>query len=104
MIVSHFVLSFGISAVITWSVFVYANRFLAQPNIDQRIPEPTVGKALLKARGMFVDGYWYWICVGALMGFSLLFNICFIVALTYLDRKLLVILTSIFLFPSLQRF
>ncbi|KAL6326644.1 hypothetical protein AAG906_009770 [Vitis piasezkii] len=65
------------------------NEFLddrwSAPNIDQRIPEPTVGKALLKARGMFVDGYWYWICVGALMGFSLLFNICFIVALTYLD-------------------
>ena len=28
-----------------------------------------------------MDGYWYWICVGALMGFSLLFNICFIMAL-----------------------
>ncbi|KAL6327277.1 hypothetical protein AAG906_017834 [Vitis piasezkii] len=42
------------------------------PNIDRRIPEPTVGKALLKARGMFVDGYWYWICIGALTGFSAL--------------------------------
>ncbi|KAL6327286.1 hypothetical protein AAG906_017843 [Vitis piasezkii] len=47
--------------------------------------KPTVGKALLKARGMFVDGYWYWICIGALTGFSLLFNICFIAALTYLN-------------------
>ncbi|CBI40242.3 unnamed protein product, partial [Vitis vinifera] len=65
------------------------NEFLddrwSTPNIYTRIPEPTVGKALLKARGMFVDGYWYWISVGALLGFSLLFNICFIAALTYLD-------------------
>ena len=96
--------SLGISAFITWSVFVYTTRFLAQPNIYTRIPEPTVGKALLKARGMFVDGYWYWISVGALLGFSLLFNICFIAALTYLDRKLLLILTFIFLFPSSKGF
>ncbi|XP_059597445.1 pleiotropic drug resistance protein 2 [Vitis vinifera] len=65
------------------------NEFLddrwSAPNINRRIPEPTVGKALLKERGMFVDGYWYWICVGALTGFSLLFNICFIAALTYLN-------------------
>ncbi|KAK7279020.1 hypothetical protein RJT34_24062 [Clitoria ternatea] len=55
------------------------------PNNDPRIPEPTVGKAFLKARGMFTQGYWYWISVGALIGFSLLFNICFILALTYLN-------------------
>ncbi|KAI9124611.1 hypothetical protein K1719_004533 [Acacia pycnantha] len=55
------------------------------PNIDARIHEPTVGKALLKARGMFTEEYWYWICVGAVLGFSLLFNICFIAALTFLS-------------------
>ena len=40
-----------------------------------------------------MDGYWCWICVGALMGFSLLFNICFIVALVYLDCKLFLVLS-----------
>ncbi|CAL0299773.1 unnamed protein product [Lupinus luteus] len=55
------------------------------PNIDPRIPEPTVGKALLKARGMYTEDYWYWICIGALLGFSLLFNICYILALTFLN-------------------
>ncbi|XP_014622990.1 pleiotropic drug resistance protein 2 isoform X2 [Glycine max] len=54
-------------------------------NIDPRIPEPTVGKAFLRARGIFTKDYWYWISVGALIGFSLLFNICFILALTYLN-------------------
>ncbi|XP_039685135.1 pleiotropic drug resistance protein 2 [Medicago truncatula] len=55
------------------------------PNIDPRIDEPTVGKAFLKARGIFTEDYWYWISIRALIGFSLLFNVCFILALTYLD-------------------
>ena len=65
-------------------VFTFA--FL-QPNPDPSIPEPTVGKALLRNRGMFKEDYWYWICVGTLLGFSVLFNICFIIALTFLNRK-----------------
>ena len=47
-----------------------------------------------------MDGYWCWICVGALMGFSLLFNICFIVPLVYLDCKLFLVLS--FRFSSLN--
>ncbi|OVA06116.1 ABC transporter-like [Macleaya cordata] len=48
-------------------------------------PATTVGKILLRSRGMFTEEYWYWICIGALFGFSLLFNVCFIAALTYLN-------------------
>ncbi|KAL5583156.1 hypothetical protein UlMin_015598 [Ulmus minor] len=47
--------------------------------------QPTIGKTLLKERGLFVDQNWYWIGVGALFGFSLLFNILFIAALTFLN-------------------
>ncbi|KAL7184870.1 hypothetical protein ACSBR2_026922 [Camellia fascicularis] len=65
------------------------NEFLdkrwSTPNSDKRILEPTVGKVLLKARGMFVDEYMFWVCVAALFGFSVLFNICFIAALTFLN-------------------
>lgn len=32
---------------------------------------------------------WYWIGVGALLGFTVLFNLLFTFALTYLNRKLL---------------
>ncbi|KAM7532289.1 hypothetical protein LguiB_035699 [Lonicera macranthoides] len=68
---------------------IVINEFLddrwSTPNPDSRIDQPTVGKVLLKSRGMFVDDYMYWICVLALFGFSLLFNICFTLALTYLD-------------------
>ncbi|KAK9280492.1 hypothetical protein L1049_014184 [Liquidambar formosana] len=47
--------------------------------------ESTVGKTLLKERGLFTTEYWYWICIGALLGFSLLFNVLFVAALTYLN-------------------
>lgn len=55
------------------------------PNNDTRINAATIGQALLKSRSLFVESHWYWISVGALIGFSLFFNICFIAALTYLN-------------------
>ena len=60
---------------------------LMQENTDHRINEPTIGKLLVGIRGFFKEEYWYWICVAALFGFNLLFNILFTVALTYLNRK-----------------
>nr|QVT92374.1 ABC transporter [Salvia miltiorrhiza] len=68
---------------------VAINEFLDErwstPNTDPRFAEPTVGKVLLKMRGMYVEDYMYWICVIALFAFSILFNLCFIAALTYLQ-------------------
>ncbi|XP_051118241.1 pleiotropic drug resistance protein 2-like isoform X2 [Andrographis paniculata] len=46
---------------------------------------PTVGKILLQERGFYTDEKWFWICVAALLGFSILFNILFIAALTFLN-------------------
>ncbi|XP_050206229.1 pleiotropic drug resistance protein 2-like [Mercurialis annua] len=47
--------------------------------------EPTVGISLLKERGLFTTEKAYWICIAALFGFSILFNLLFILALTYLN-------------------
>ncbi|RHN78937.1 putative monosaccharide-transporting ATPase [Medicago truncatula] len=73
---------YGMTAI---SINEFLDKRWSTPNIDPRIDEPTVGKAFLKARGIFTEDYWYWISIGALVGFSLLFNVCFILALTYLD-------------------
>ncbi|CAL5207748.1 unnamed protein product [Lathyrus oleraceus] len=73
---------YGMTAI---SINEFLDKRWSTPNMDPRIDEPTVGKALLKARGIFTEDYWYWISIGALIGFSLLFNVCFILALTYLD-------------------
>ncbi|KAK1393571.1 Pleiotropic drug resistance 6 [Heracleum sosnowskyi] len=68
---------------------IVMNEFLdkrwSAPNIDPRIDEPTVGKVLLKSRGFFTEEYWFWICIGALFGFSLIFNVLFIAALAFLN-------------------
>ncbi|XP_042517442.1 pleiotropic drug resistance protein 1-like [Macadamia integrifolia] len=45
----------------------------------------TLGVAVLKSRGVFIDAYWYWIGVGALTGYVFLFNVLFTVALAYLN-------------------
>ncbi|KAL0333913.1 UNVERIFIED_CONTAM: ABC transporter G family member 32 [Sesamum angustifolium] len=44
----------------------------------------SLGKALLKARNLFPESYWYWIGVGALIGYTILFNILFTLFLSKL--------------------
>uniref|UniRef100_A0A0D9XAF4 ABC transporter domain-containing protein n=1 Tax=Leersia perrieri TaxID=77586 RepID=A0A0D9XAF4_9ORYZ len=44
----------------------------------------TVGKAILKVRGLLTEWHWYWICVSILFGFSLVFNILSIFALQFM--------------------
>ncbi|KXG32868.1 ABC transporter G family member 36 [Sorghum bicolor] len=44
----------------------------------------TLGLQSLKSRGVFTEPKWYWIGFGALVGFTLLFNALFTLALTYL--------------------
>ncbi|XP_061365063.1 pleiotropic drug resistance protein 1-like isoform X1 [Gastrolobium bilobum] len=45
----------------------------------------TLGIQVLESRGFFTHAYWYWIGIGALIGFMFLFNIIYTVALTYLN-------------------
>ncbi|XVF78081.1 hypothetical protein PTKIN_Ptkin14bG0099900 [Pterospermum kingtungense] len=61
------------------------NCCMMQPNTDSRINATSVGIVLLKTRGFFTEDYWFWVCVAALLGFSIAFNILFIGALTYLN-------------------
>ncbi|KMT06317.1 hypothetical protein BVRB_7g160000 [Beta vulgaris subsp. vulgaris] len=65
------------------------NEFLdkrwTEPNTDRRIQEPTIGRVILASRGFFKHKYWFWISIGALLGFSLLFNLLYLIALTYLS-------------------
>ncbi|KAI3790860.1 hypothetical protein L2E82_04246 [Cichorium intybus] len=86
-------------AWISWGFYVspmmYAqnalviNEFLdkrwSMPNMDPRINASTIGEALLKSRSFYAENYWFWISLGALFGFSIVFNILFIIALTFLD-------------------
>ncbi|KAJ8530723.1 hypothetical protein K7X08_023604 [Anisodus acutangulus] len=44
-----------------------------------------LGAAVVRSRGFFPDAYWYWIGIGALAGFTVLFNIAYSLALAYLN-------------------
>ncbi|KAM4111347.1 hypothetical protein ACJW30_05G060500 [Castanea mollissima] len=64
-----------------------ANELLAK-SWSHVLPNSTepLGVEIMKSRGFFPHEYWYWIGVGALIGFILLFNLYFTLALTYLNR------------------
>jgi hypothetical protein len=49
----------------------------------------SLGVEVLKSRGFFSHAYWYWICVGALVGYVLLLNAGFTLALTFFNREYL---------------
>ncbi|RVW54019.1 hypothetical protein VitviT2T_004694 [Vitis vinifera] len=63
------------------------NEFLGH-SWDKRAGNHTtfsLGEALLRGRSLFPESYWYWIGVGALLGYAILFNILFTLFLTYLN-------------------
>ncbi|PHU15684.1 Pleiotropic drug resistance protein 1 [Capsicum chinense] len=43
------------------------------------------GAVVARSRGFFPNAYWYWIGIGALIGFTIVFNICYSLALAYLN-------------------
>ncbi|CAN4095708.1 unnamed protein product [Withania somnifera] len=51
--------------------------------IPPNMTEP-LGDAIVRGRGFFPDASWYWIGFGALIGFIVLFNLLYSVALAYL--------------------
>ncbi|XP_047264907.1 pleiotropic drug resistance protein 1 [Capsicum annuum] len=44
-----------------------------------------LGTSVVSSRGFFPDAYWYWISIGALVGFTIIFNIAYSLALAYLN-------------------
>ncbi|KAL9349476.1 hypothetical protein Peur_056731 [Populus x canadensis] len=67
---------------------IVVNEFLGHSwsHIPGNSTEP-LGIQVLKSREFFTEANWYWIGVGATVGFMLLFNICFALALTFLNGK-----------------
>lgn len=61
---------------------IAVNEFLAS---RWQKPNDNVGVKLMTSRGLFSDSYWYWLSIGALVGFNILFNFLYTLALHYLD-------------------
>ncbi|GLJ18633.1 hypothetical protein SUGI_0332060 [Cryptomeria japonica] len=56
------------------------NEFLAS-----RWQKDNIGVQLMRSRGLFSDDWWYWLSIGALCGYNILFNVLYTAALHYLD-------------------
>ncbi|XP_048233398.1 pleiotropic drug resistance protein 1-like [Ricinus communis] len=65
---------------------VVVNEFLGN-SWSHVLPNSTepLGVEVLKSRGFFTEAYWYWLGVGALIGFTLVFNFLYTLALTFLN-------------------
>ena len=63
---------------------IAVNEFLGH-SWNEILPDSTetLGVLVLKSRGLFASAYWYWIEVGALIGYVFLFNFLCISALQY---------------------
>jgi ABC-type multidrug transport system permease subunit len=61
-----------------------APRWINQPSSDN---STSLGLAVLEIFDIFTDPNWYWIGVGGILGFTVLFNILVTLALTFLNRK-----------------
>ncbi|WJX16311.1 transcription factor [Trifolium repens] len=62
---------------------IAVNEFLGHSwrNVTSTNSNETLGVLILKSRGFFPQAYWYWIGVGALIGYVFLFNSLFALAL-----------------------
>ncbi|KAJ8773505.1 hypothetical protein K2173_005751 [Erythroxylum novogranatense] len=65
---------------------VSVNEFLGR-SWRQVPPNSTesLGVTVLKSRGLFAEAYWYWLAVAVLIGYMLISNFLYILALKYLD-------------------
>ncbi|XP_059077764.1 pleiotropic drug resistance protein 1 [Cryptomeria japonica] len=48
-------------------------------------PGNNIGTTLLESRGLFAESYWYWMAIGVLVGYAIIFNLLYTLALAYLD-------------------
>ncbi|KHN03241.1 Pleiotropic drug resistance protein 3 [Glycine soja] len=73
---------FWVSPLTYGEIGLTVNEFLA-PRWEKVII--TLGQQVLESRGLNFDGYFYWISIAALIGFTVLFNVGFTLMLTFLN-------------------
>ncbi|KAI3737606.1 hypothetical protein L2E82_27614 [Cichorium intybus] len=67
---------------------IVVNEFLGhqwkKPWNDTGVNDTTLGKIIITSGGFYAEAYWYWIAIAALLGFILVFNLCFALSLAFL--------------------
>ncbi|KAL3616104.1 transcription factor [Castilleja foliolosa] len=80
------ILGYWLSPLMYGQNAVAVNEFLGK-SWSYVLPGSTepIGVTILRSRGMFPEARWYWIGVGAVVGYVVLFNFLVTLALTYLN-------------------
>ncbi|CAA2995350.1 pleiotropic drug resistance 3 [Olea europaea subsp. europaea] len=76
--------AFWVSPLSYGEIGLAVNEFLAPRWQKELSGETTVGRETLESRGLSFGGHLFWVSLGALFGFTLLFNIGFTLALSFL--------------------
>ncbi|CAA0810655.1 ABC transporter G family member 40 [Striga hermonthica] len=63
---------------------ILANEFTAH-SWSKLVNGTKLGTLTMVSRGFFPEAYWYWLGLGAVVGFIFLYNILFIISLAFLD-------------------
>ncbi|XP_019192543.1 PREDICTED: ABC transporter G family member 32 isoform X2 [Ipomoea nil] len=84
---SWWIWGFWISPLMYAQDAASVNEFLGHSwdKISSNNSNLNLGEAVLRARSLFPQSYWYWIGLGALLGYTILFNSLFTFFLAYLD-------------------
>ncbi|XP_021594312.1 pleiotropic drug resistance protein 3 [Manihot esculenta] len=75
---------FWLSPLTYGEIGLCVNEFLAPRWQKIASANTTIGQQILEIRGLNYQDYFYWISIGVLIGFTVLFNFGFILALTFL--------------------
>ncbi|GLT62435.1 hypothetical protein SLA2020_350740 [Shorea laevis] len=76
--------AFWVSPMTYGEIGLSVNEFLAPRWQKMLSTNTTIGRETLENRGLNFNGYLYWISLGALFGFAIVFNIGYILALSFL--------------------
>ncbi|KAK2966796.1 hypothetical protein RJ640_008799 [Escallonia rubra] len=79
---------FWVSPLTYGEIGLAVNEFLAPRWQKVSTTNTTLGKQTLDSRGLDYNAHLFWISLGALFGFTIIFNLGFTLALTFLKRKL----------------
>ncbi|PKI53080.1 hypothetical protein CRG98_026541, partial [Punica granatum] len=96
---------FRVSPMTYGEIGLSIDEFLA-PRWQKMLPtNETIGQKILRSRGLDFDANLFWISVAALFGFTLLFNMGFTLAISFLKHKMILPFTPLSLvFENLQYF
>eukprot|EP01018_Ginkgo_biloba_P004061 Gb_34646 [translate_table: standard] len=82
---SWWIWGYWLSPLTYAQIAVSVNEFLGHSWHKHIHNNQTLGMVVLESRGIFTHEYWYWIGIGALMVYCMLFNVLFPITLAYLN-------------------